>query len=163
MVEETGGGFVVNVKDARWYRNAGFGRTCIFEKPGERFEQTGVRLAIIEPGQPNCLYHRENAQEDFLVLSGECLLLVNGEERKLGPWDYFHCPPGVSHVFVGAGEGPCLILMVGHRPKEWKVFYPESELARHHGAEAPEPAEDPKVAYADAPAWEEADPPPWPI
>jgi len=163
MVDERGGWFVVNVSDARWYRNAGFGTTGIFEKEGESFEQTGVRLAVLEPGKPNCRYHRESAQEDFLVLSGECLLLVNGEERRLGAWDFFHCPPGVSHVFVGAGDGPCVILMIGHRPKDLELFYPESELARGHGAEAPEPTPDPKVAYADAPKWEKTEPPAWPI
>lgn len=82
-----------------------FGKRCLFET-GDPFPQTGINLAVIEPGQPNCRYHREAAQEDFLVLSGECLLLVNGEEKRLGAWDYVHCSLGVSHVFVGAGTAP---------------------------------------------------------
>ena len=161
MVEEQGGWFVVNVKDARWMANPAFGRRCTFELEG-RFPQTGIRLAVLEPGKPNCRYHRENAQEDFLVLSGEGLLLVNGEERPLQAWDFVHCPPGVTHVFVGAGEGPCVILMIGHRPAEEQVFYPEFAVARRYGAEAPEPTPEPRVAYSDVPPWEDIEPPTWP-
>lgn len=160
MVEERGGWFVVSVRDAKWYGNDEFGRVCSFEMK-DSFPQTGVRIAVLEPGKPNCRYHRENAQEDFLVLAGECLLLVNGEERRLQAWDYFHCPPGVTHVLVGAGEGPCSVLMIGHRPEQHEIFYPASERARRFNAEAPEPTPDPRVAYSDvgrrvpvaAPAW----------
>jgi len=163
MVEEAGGWFVVNVKDAPWFANAGFGRMTGFEDPENRFPQTGVRLYLLEPGKPNCRYHRESAQEDFLVLSGKCKMLVNGEERSLGAWDFVHCPPGVTHVFVGDGDGPCAILMIGHRPKDVEIFYPDNELARRHGAETSEPTPDPKVAYADAPRWEPTDAPDWPV
>ena len=162
MLEERDGWFVVNVQAAPWWANSTFGRICSFEMRG-RFQQTGIYLALLEPGKPNCRYHRENAQEDFLVLSGECLLLVNGEERRLKAWDFVHCPPGVSHVFVGAGEGPCAVLMIGHRPEQEQLWYPKSELAARYGAEAPEPTPDPKVAYSDVPARKEVEPPPWPI
>ena len=158
MLEERSGWFIVNVKDARWAENPAFGRRCLFEKE-EPFPQTGVRIAVLEPGKPNCRYHRESAQEDFLVLSGECLFLVNGEETKLSAWDFVHCPPGVSHVFIGAGDGPCSILMIGDRPEPIELCYPESEIARKHGAEAPEPTSDPKVAYADVPGWEKSERP----
>jgi uncharacterized cupin superfamily protein len=162
MIEERDGWFVVNVKDSRWAGNPAFGRRCVLEQRG-RFPQTGVGIQVLEPGKPNCRYHREEAQEDFLVLTGECLLLVNGEERRLKAWDFVHCPPGVSHVFVGAGDGPCAVLMIGHRPAKEQLWYPESELARRHGAEAPEPTPEPRVAYSDVPRWEEIDPPPWPL
>jgi quercetin dioxygenase-like cupin family protein len=163
MIEEREGWHVINVREARWYENAAFGMVASFEKPGEKFPETGVHLFVLEPGKPNCRYHREGAQEDFLVLAGECLLLVNGEERKLGTWDYVHCPAGVTHVFVGAGEGPCALLAIGHRPKDVPLFYPESELAKKYGAEAPEPTPDPKVAYSDVAQREEIDPPAWPL
>jgi uncharacterized cupin superfamily protein len=163
MLEQKDGWFVVNVKDARWARHPLFGRACSFEVHGT-FPQTGVRLHVLEPGKPNCRYHREDAQEDFLVLSGHCKLLVNGETRELSPWDFVHCPPGVTHVFVGAGEGPCVMLMIGHRPAEpQELFYPESELARPYGAEAPEPTPDPRVAYGDVPPREEIPAPEWPL
>jgi len=97
------------------------------------------------------------------VLSGKCSLLVNGEEKQLRAWDYVHCPPNVSHVFVGAGDGPCTILMIGHRPENHELYYPKSELAASHGAEAPEATPDPKVAYSDVPRWEKTERPDWPI
>ncbi len=162
MVEERDGWLVVNIADARWVSHPAFGRRCILEGK-ERFPQTGINISVLEPGKPNCRYHREEAQEDFLVLSGECLLIVNGEERRLKAWDFVHCPAGVSHVFVGAGDGPCAILMIGHRPGEPSLYYPESEAARRHGAEAPEPTADPRVAYRDQPRWADGERPPWPL
>ena len=161
MIEERGGWFVVNVGDAQWLSNPVFGKRCKLEKE-TRFPQTGVGIAVLEPGKAACRYHRESAQEDFLVLSGQCLLLVNGEEKRLKTWDFVHCPEGVSHVFVGAGNAPCAILMIGHRPSDHKLCYPESEIARPYNAEAPEPTPDPKVAYSDVPRWEETDPS-WPL
>ena len=163
MIEESKSWFVVNVKDTRWYESAAFGKVATFEKAGERFPQTGVHLFVLDPGKPNCRYHREGAQEDFLVLAGECLMLVNGEEKHLGAWDYVHCPAGVTHVFVGAGDGPCALLAIGHRPQEIPLFYPESEPARNYGAESPEPTPDPKIAYGDVAERKEIDAPPWPL
>jgi len=162
MLEERGGWFVVNVKDAKWAQSPDFGRRCKFEMEG-RFPETGVGLAVLEPGKPNCRYHRESAQEDFLVLSGECLLLVNEEERPLKAWDYVHCPPGVNHVFVGAGNGPCVVLMIGHRPAEIELYYPASDLAHKHGAESPEPTPDPGVAYSDITRPAPIEAPEWPL
>ena len=72
-----------------------------------------MRVHVLEPGKPSTLYHRESGQEGFLVVEGECLLIVEGEERPLRPWDYFHCPPGTTHSFVGAGDGPCVMVTVG--------------------------------------------------
>jgi len=161
MVEQRSGWSVVNVADARWVSHPTFGKRCILEGRA-RFPQTGVNITVLEPGRPNCRYHREEAQEDFLVLSGECLLLVNGEERKLRAWDFVHCPPGVSHVFVGQGEGPCAILMIGHRPEKESLYYPASEAARRFGAETPEPTADPRIAYGDVPRWADGEPPAWP-
>ena len=161
MVEEKGGWYVVNVKDAKWNASEAFGDRCSLETKAP-FPQTGVRLAVIGPGQPNCRYHRENAQEDFLVLSGQCRLLVNEEEHLLEAWDFVHCPPGVSHVFVGAGDGPCSLLMIGHRPADHELYYPASELARKHGAETTEPTADPRVAYRDVKRGETIDSPVWP-
>jgi len=163
MLEERGGWFVVNVKEADWNASPAFGRRCSFEKTGP-FPQTGVGLAVLEPGKPNCRYHREEAQEDFLVLSGECLLLVNGEERRLKAWDFVHCPPGVSHVFVGAGEGPCVVLMIGHRCGDaQRYWYPESEVARRHGAQVPQPTDQIPVAYSDVTPSVPLDRPEWPL
>ncbi len=162
MIEEEGGWFVVNTKDAQWSEHPAFGRRCNFQQEGQ-FPDVGINLFVVDPGKPNCRYHRENSQEDFLVLSGRCKLLVNGEERELAPWDFVHCPPGVSHVFVGSGDGPCAILAIGHRKGDaQELFYPESGLARKYGAEAPEPTPDPRVAYGDVGRPEEIPSPGWP-
>ena len=90
------------------------------------------------PGEPNCLYHSESQQEAFLVLSGEGKLLVEGEERPIRQWDFVHCPAGTEHVFVGAGDGPCAILMIGARTPDEQLLYPVSELAARYGASAEE-------------------------
>jgi uncharacterized cupin superfamily protein len=147
------GWFVVNVRDAAWLTSENgekqpSGSECAFESEKVEFPQLGIRLHVLEPGEPNGLYHAENQQEAFLVLSGECRLLVEGEERLLRPWDFFHSPAGTEHIFVGAGDGPCVILMAGARTESpWQVLYPVSELAARYGASAKEETSDPRQAY----------------
>jgi uncharacterized cupin superfamily protein len=125
------GWFVLNAKEARWLGGS-LGRYTRFEGD-HRFPQLGINIGVLDPGQPASMYHREREQEDFLVLSGECLLLIEGEERHLRQWDLVHCPADTEHVFVGAGDGPCAILAVGSRTGG-DVVYPASELAQRHGA-----------------------------
>lgn len=166
MLEERGGWFVRNVRDLPWKKSATFGKACTFDPdPESPLPQTGVRIFMLDPGRSNCRYHRENAQEDFLVLHGQAKLLVNGEERPLRQWDFVHCPAGVTHVFVGAGDAPCTILAIGHRPPagQKELFYPKSEMARQYDAEAPEATPDPRVAYSDARLPEDCDTPDWPL
>jgi uncharacterized cupin superfamily protein len=144
------GWFVVNAREAEWIHNEKFGAGVVFE--GEsRFPHYGINIQVLWPGQPNCYYHAEEGQEDFLVLSGECILLVEGEERPLRAWDFVHCPPWTEHVFVGAGDGPCAIVGVGARNAGEGLVYPVSEVALRHGAGVKEEATTGKVAYADAP------------
>jgi len=142
------GWFVVNVRDAEWWTSETFGSRCGFESQEFWFRQLGINLSVLEPGEPRCLYHSESQQEAFLVLSGECKLLVDGVERLLRPWDFFHCPAGTEHVFVGAGDGPCAILMVGARSEDEQLLYPVSELAARYGASAEEETPDPEQAYS---------------
>jgi uncharacterized cupin superfamily protein len=143
------GWFVLNTREARWEVSDVFGRGCGFEGRA-RFPEVGFNVLVLEPGQPNCMYHAEDAQEDFLILAGECLLLVEGEERQLRPWDFVHCPPWTEHVFVGAGKGPCVLLTVGTR-RPGGVVYPVNELARRHGAGVEAETDSPKEAYARFP------------
>jgi uncharacterized cupin superfamily protein len=142
------GWFVVNARDAEWWSSKTFGSGTAFETDQFHFPELGINLSVLEPGKPACLYHSESQQEAFLVLSGECRLLVEGEERLLRPWDFFHCPAGTDHVFVGAGDGPCVVLMAGARSKDEKLLYPTSELAARYDASAEEETPDPKQAYA---------------
>jgi uncharacterized cupin superfamily protein len=143
------GWFVVNVADTAWMTHHAFGAGCVFEnRQGAPFPELGINIGVLQPGEPACLYHEENAQEDFLVLAGECLLLVNGEERPLKTWDFVHSPAGTEHVIVGAGDGPAIVLAVGTRPEEERLRYPKSELAAGYGASAEEDTPHPEEAYA---------------
>jgi uncharacterized cupin superfamily protein len=146
LVPKGEGWFVVNAKDARWIEHEKFGSGTTFEGDPE-FKEVGINISVVQPGQPLCLYHRETAQEDFLVLFGEGLLLVEGEERPLKAWDFVHCPPETDHVFVGAGDGPCAILAVGSRAHQGLV-YPVSELAARYGASVEQETTTGKEAYA---------------
>jgi uncharacterized cupin superfamily protein len=144
------GWFVVNAREARWIHNEKFGAGVTFEGRSP-FAQYGINVQVMWPGQPNGFYHAEEAQEDFLVLSGECLLLIEGEERPLKAWDFVHCPPGTAHIFVGTGDGPCVFLGVGARNAGEGLVYPVSELALRHGAGVTEEATSGEVAYAGSP------------
>lgn len=155
------GWFVVNVRDARWMRHETFGAGCPFGGPEAGFREFGINLRVLEPGQPNGLYHRESHQEDFLVLAGECTLLVEGQERHLRAWDFVHCPPDTEHIFAGAGTAPCVILMVGARSGDDALFYPVSELARRYGASAERETNSPEDAYMSFPEREAARPASW--
>jgi uncharacterized cupin superfamily protein len=142
------GWFVVNAREAAW-RDGHFGAYTRFE--GDvAFPQIGINIGVLAPGQPACMYHGENEQEDFLVLSGECVLLVEGEERRLKAWDFVHCPAWTEHVFVGAGDGPCAVLAIGGRTGG-DVVYPESEVALRHDAGVEKTTSEPKEAYAKFP------------
>jgi len=129
------GWFVVNAREIRWRAWERLGVYCDFEGK-KRFKQLGVNISVLQPGESLGRYHRENAQEDFLVLAGECVLVVEGQERPLKQWDLFHCPPGVAHAVVGAGEGPSLVLAVGARTgtEDDSLVYPADPVARRHHA-----------------------------
>jgi uncharacterized cupin superfamily protein len=148
LAPATGGWFVVNVRDAAWDQHDVFGASCMFESRDAEFEELGIRICILAPGQPNSLYHGEETQEAFLVLSGECLLLVEGEERRLKVWDFFHCPSWTEHVLVGAGDCPCVLLATGARRAGRPIRYPVAEVALRHGAGVEQETPNPREAYA---------------
>ena len=146
------GWFVLNLSDALAVRNEEKGGAMYPLEPQEApFADFGARVRVLWPGEPNALYHSEDAQEGFLVLSGECTLIVEEEERQLRHWDYFHCPADTRHVIVGAGDGPCAILMIGSRPEVETLRYPMSEIAAKFGASAAKETDEPNEAYADWP------------
>jgi uncharacterized cupin superfamily protein len=150
VVVKSEGWFVVNAKEARWYHGDTFGSVCDFEGQTD-FRDLGINIHVLNTGQPSCMYHGENAQEDFLVLAGECLLLVAGDERPLKQWDFVHCPPWTEHVFVGAGSGPCVILMVGVRPEQEELLYPVADVALRHSAGVEQETTSGDEAYARFP------------
>jgi len=144
------GWFVVNARDAEWFDNEKFGKGVTFEG-SPHFTHYGINVQVLWPGQPNGYYHSEEGQEDFLVLSGECLVLIEGEERRLVAWDFVHCPPWTEHIFVGGGDGPCAILCVGARNAGDGLRYQVSELALSHEAGVAEEVTSGKAAYAGTP------------
>jgi uncharacterized cupin superfamily protein len=154
---------IVNLADVRAVGDPARGIALLPELEPGAWPELGVNIRIMEPGQPNCRYHSEPVQEDFLVLQGECLVILEGEERRLRQWDFVHCPAGTEHVFVGAGDGPCAVLMIGSR-RVRQAHYPVNELAARYDASAKETTDNPAEAYAD---W--ADKPrrdvenPWPL
>jgi uncharacterized cupin superfamily protein len=144
-------------------KNEALGPACVFEGDDVSFPDVGFTIAVLQPGQVGGRYHREANQENFLVLADECLLLIEGEERRIKAWDFVHCPPHTEHTFVGAGDGPCVIFMAG-TPKGWPekgIVYPRSELALRHGAGVEEETTSPREAYARLPKWEPGPPDDW--
>jgi uncharacterized cupin superfamily protein len=158
------GWFVLNLADALAVRNEEKGGAVYpLESREARFGDFGVNVRVLRPGEPNALYHSESGQEGFLVLSGESKLIVEEQERLLRQWDFFHCPPETRHVFVGAGDGPCAILMIGLRPEIETLHYPMSEVAAKYGASAAKDTYDPDEAYADWPGEYRPVRLPWPV
>jgi uncharacterized cupin superfamily protein len=151
LVPEPGGWFVLNARDARWYDAEGRPALCVFEREIGDFAQLGINLEILRPGDVMAMYHWEADQEDFLVLAGEALLIVEGEERPLRQWDLVHCPAGTKHVIVGTGDVPCVVLAVGARDRstgpDWGG-YTVDEAAARHGAGVEEETTDQEKAYA---------------
>jgi quercetin dioxygenase-like cupin family protein len=160
----TDGWFVVNLRDAEWWFAESRGARCAFENeygaPPVEFDQVGINVTVLEHGQTS-MFHAEENQVAFLVLAGECVLIVEDEERRLRPWDFFHAAPWTEHGFVGAGDGPCAILMAGARLGPG-VRYPSSALARSHGAGGTEETSDWRVAFASVEQFRRERPPGWP-
>jgi len=150
LVPKGDGWFVLNARDAQWRHAEGRTAVCDFEgEPG--FPQLGFNISVLRPGETMAMYHWEADQEDFLVLAGEPLLIVEGQERPLRPWDFVHCPPGTKHTIVGAGNGPSVVVAVGARDRsigpDWGG-YTVDEAARRHGTSVDEDTTDAEQAYA---------------
>jgi uncharacterized cupin superfamily protein len=147
-VPVTAGWFVVNARDARWLHND-MRAVCKFGGEGEaHFDDLGIGLYWIQPGKPMSLYHYESGQEDFLILRGQCTLIVEGEERPVGPWDFFHCPPSTAHTIVNTGTEPVLILAVGARNEKGSARYPFEPVAAGRGAGVPDSESSAADVYA---------------
>ena len=148
LVVDGDGWFVVNARESRWRNEGPLGHYCNFEGK-RRFPQLGININILEPGQAIGMYHRENAQEGFLVVAGECVLIVEGQERRLTAWDYFHCPGGTEHIIVAAGDTAAIVVAVGARGRGigGGLVYPVSEIAARHGASVERETTSPAEAY----------------
>jgi uncharacterized cupin superfamily protein len=150
LVPDGDGWFVMNARDSRWRDYGPLGAACNFE--GKRpFKQLGININVLNPGEPMSMYHRESHQEGFLVLAGECLLIVEGEQRHLKAWDFFHCPGGTAHVILGAGDAPAVVVAVGARGGRKGTVYLVEQAALAHGAGVREQTKLSADAYARFP------------
>jgi uncharacterized cupin superfamily protein len=149
LVVDGEGWFVVNARESRWKDEGPLGSYCHFEGK-RRFPRLGININVLEPGQAMGMYHRENAQEGFLVLAGECVLIVEEQERRLTAWDFFHSPGGTRHIIVGAGEGAAVVVAVGARGRgvSGGLVYPVSETAARYSASVEHETASPAEAYA---------------
>jgi uncharacterized cupin superfamily protein len=158
LVPKGQGWFVLNAREAQWWEREGRGVLCEFEGAGFEgaadFLQLGINLTLLGPGEPIGMYHWEADQEDFLVLAGEAVLVIEGEERRLRQWDFVHCPPGTNHTIVGAGDAPCLVLAVGARDRstgaDWGAYTVDETALRHNAGVEQETTESTE-AYARFP------------
>ena len=160
LVPASTGWFVMNARDARWFDKPGQGHSLPLTGTDEFeaetfFPMLGMSIRVMQPGEPSTTYHWETEQEDFLVLSGEAMLIVEGQERRLRQWDFVHCPPETRHAFAGAGDGPCVLLAVSSRQFQERGpwgFYCVDEVARKYNASSPEETQDGDVAYGRFPS-----------
>ncbi len=139
---------IVNLADAPAISHPHRATIIDFEPDDAPWPDTGVNIQIMQPGQPNGRYHSEPVQEDFLVLHGECIVILEGRERPLRQWDFLHCPARTEHIFVGAGDGPCAVLMIGSRRKN-EAHYPVNDVAAKYDASVTSDTDEPAEAYAD--------------
>jgi mannose-6-phosphate isomerase-like protein (cupin superfamily) len=151
LVAADAGWFIENIADLRWQSVSGGGTWCAYESPGASSPLLGIGVHILYPGDKPGYYHSESNQEGFLVLSGECIAIVEGEEHRMGPWDYFHCPPGTAHITVGAGDEPCALLMAGTRSPDAKIRYLVDPTAAKYGASVDTESDSPREVYANRP------------
>jgi uncharacterized cupin superfamily protein len=165
LVPEGDGWFIMNVADCVSYKHSKGGQYIRFEnEKTAAFPHYGIGIHVVWPDQPSAKYHAESNQESFMVLEGECRLIVEGEERIMKKWDFFHCAPNTAHITIGAGDGPCALLMVGARLPEEDLEYPHHPLAEKYGAQTPQEHTRRDGAYAD---WDDEEyvpgPFPWPL
>jgi hypothetical protein len=108
----------------------------------------GMSIQVLAPGEPNGMYHWETEQEDFIVLAGEVLLIVERQERRLRAWDFVHCPPQTRHVFVAPATGLASSPPPHHGNTRRRSPGATTQTAARYGAAPEIETQDPAVAYA---------------
>ena len=144
--------YVLNARDCPWVEGDRTGLFVGFEdEENNPFPQLGVNVRILQPGQAIGMYHYEAGQEDFLVLDGEGVAIVESEERQLRKWDLLHCEPGVAHMIKATGDRPLLLVCAGARTDVQNngLMYPANDVARGHGLSVDADTADNRAVYAD--------------
>ena len=162
LVAADPGWFIENIADLRWQTLPGGGTWCAYETAESQSPTLGIGVHILYPGDSPGYYHAESNQEGFLVLSGECIAIVEGEEHRMRAWDYLHSPPGTAHITIGAGDEPCALLMVGTRSPDAKIRYIPEPAAAKYGAAVETESNSPREVYADRPPIADTASP-WPL
>jgi quercetin dioxygenase-like cupin family protein len=152
LVPADDGWFIANVAELGWETVPGGGAWCGFGSPNAPSPVLGIGVHVLWPGDTPGYYHAESNQEGFLVLSGECIAVVEGEEHRMRAWDYLHCPPGTAHITVGVGDEPCALLMVGTRSPDPTIRYLVEPAAAKYGAAVDTESNSPREVYKDRPA-----------
>ena len=152
------GWYVLNMRDAEWRHADGRGAVCVvaddFEGWRRGADQLGFNPFVLQPGEPNSMYHWEADQEAYLVVCGEAVLVIEGKERPLRRWDFVHLPPRTKHVLIGSGTGPCVVVAVGAREHDGhpdSLGFTADETARRFGASVDKDTLDGGVAYGNVP------------
>lgn len=148
LVPDGDGWFIVNIADSQGMTEPTRGSGAMFEANIGDFPEFGINVRVLEPGQPASMYHREDRQEAFLVLHGECVAIVEEHERPMRKGDFLHLAAATAHVIVGAGDGPSSVLMVGARTSDPGISFPVSAVAARHGASVEAETADGAVANA---------------
>jgi uncharacterized cupin superfamily protein len=149
LAPQAPGWYVVNAREVRWVGQDGMWRGPWLEAESAPWLSLAFNVTVLDPGEPGGRYHGESNQEGFLVVAGECLLVVEGQERRLRQWDFFHCPPWTEHVLIGAGDGPAVVIAVSTRDPDQSVRYVANDIAGRHGASPRRDTSDASEAYAD--------------
>ena len=158
------GWYVLNARRARWQHSPGFGGSDLSFQGDARFPEVGFHVGVLQPGEPACMYHREDTQEGFLVLSGRVPRDRRGaRSARSARGTSCTAPGGTEHVLVGAGDGPCTVIVAfGARRPDDGTMYVADEVAARHGASVAADTPDPRVAYADSPPFTDGPAPPLP-
>jgi uncharacterized cupin superfamily protein len=157
LVPAGNGWYVLALREAEWRHAEGRGAVGVvvddFEGARRRV-QVAVNPFVLMPGEPMAVYHWEADEENFLVVAGEAVLVIEGEERPLRTWDFVHCPPRTKHVVVGAGDGPCVVVAIGsrqHSEEPGSLGFSADAAAARHDASVEHDTLDPGVAYDPLP------------
>jgi Cupin domain len=151
LVTDGEGWFVVNARESRWRDEGPLGSYCTFEGkraiPAFRDQYQRPRAGRDDGDVPP-----RDRQEAFLILAGECTLIVEGRGRQLVAWDFFYCPPGTGHSIVAAGRQAAVVLAVGARGRGvgGGVVYPVCKAAARYGASVARETTSSAAAYAKA-------------
>jgi mannose-6-phosphate isomerase-like protein (cupin superfamily) len=94
---------------------------------------------------------REYDEEGFLVLRGECLLVIEEQECDLAPGDFVYCPPGTDHILVGAGARACSSCSAPANDTESSST--QANRSRAHAAPVDAETTSPAEAYRESPPW----------